>query len=275
MIKTILFFAVFSLLSLIALADGPVLAQHQSAAKQQVRERAITIPLSVGDYVNEVGAKVAYHQEAVGGVPQTAVRESGAVASGLAGPKIIEITTGMLKELENEAQLAAVLAYEQARALGFEIPTGKKRSGLGRRIAVSATAGAAAAVVADAIHRNVGGDRWVRAAASGAATAATVTLVYAAFPRRHNRPEVRLDNHAAEEAVRVLARAGYDPAEAPRVWERLNASEGIGGREGGYGDAKANRKRMKIQRKTLRRLDTGVEGFVGTDEYRTAVISHL
>jgi len=232
---------------------------------------------ALADYVQRVGERVLKGQAAVGQIPRTyRVRESTAVAAGLTEPGVIEVTTGLLATLGNEAQLANVLAYEQARAARVEPRRQGQGSGVGERVAQAATAGAATAAVgatvSEALRRE---NHIVRAAATGGAAAATLALVYAAWPRRHNRPEVRQDDEAAKQGIRAVVSAGYDGWSAAQAWGRITAGSPLGGPEGGYGHPKADRKRAKAQRAVLDRADVRTGGETGADSYRAAVLGKL
>jgi len=231
------------------------------------------------DYVQEVGDRLSSRQAAVGGFPLGfEVVETPAVAAGTPGRGVIQITTGFLASLESEAQLANVLAYEQARFVVRESrrqgPT--YRTHVGNAAARGAAAGAAGAVVGVAVGDALKGtDRYIRAAGTGAAVGATTAAVWAAMPRRMSRDHARTDDRAAAEGMRVLLATGYDGAAALQAWRRAQAAAGGGGPEGGYGDRKANRKREKAQRKILKQAGARSEGLEGVDRYRKAVLERL
>jgi len=233
----------------------------------------------VGVYVQEIGDRLSPRQAAVGGFPlRFEVVESPAVAADAPGRGVIQITTGLLASLESEAQLANVLAYEQAR---FVVRQSRRqgpahRSHAGNAAARGAAAGAAGAVVGVAASDALkGADRYVRAAGTGAAVGATTAAVLAVMPRRVSRDLAEYDDRAAAEGMRVLLATGYDGADALDAWRRTQSAAGGGGPEGGYGDRKANRKREKAQRKILKQAGDRSEGLGGAARYREAVLERL
>lgn len=121
---------------------------------------------------------------------------------------IIVVNSGMIALLENEAQLAAVLAHEISHATQ-EHTWRQLNKDKGKRTALA-----------------VGG---IAAAAFGLYGVTDILqLTLAAMQNGYNR---RLENQADRIGLEYLAAAGYDPREAPRVW-KLMAKR--------YGDAPTN-----------------------------------
>jgi hypothetical protein len=238
---------------------------------------AAAVDIQMVSYVQHVGARVTRGQAAVGDLPrQFQVREADALAAGLARPGVIEVTTGLLAALDNEAQLANILAYEQARAARQADRRTPRGQGAGSRIAQAAVVGAAAGAAGGAAREVFKDDsRILRDAATGAATAAAATAVYAAWPRRQNRGAARVDDNAAQSGLRAAIAVGYDGQAAVGAWGRIGAATPLGAVEGGYGDPKADRKRLKAQRKVLRKARGGTSGEIGQEAYRVAVLERL
>lgn len=121
---------------------------------------------------------------------------------------IIVINSGMLTMLENEAQLAAVMAHEISHATQ-EHTWRQLNKDKGKKTALA-----------------VGG---IAAAAFGLYGVSDILqLTLAAMQNGYSR---RLEDQADRVGLEYLAAAGYDPREAPRVW-KLMAKR--------YGDAPTN-----------------------------------
>jgi predicted Zn-dependent protease len=238
---------------------------------------AFALDPQISAYVQQVGNRVTLGQASVGDLPRTfQVREAASVAAGLARPGVVEVTTGLLAALDNEAQLANILAYEQARAARQADRRTPKRQGAGSRIAQAAAVGAAAGAAGGAAREIFKDEnRILRDAATGAATAAAATAVYASWPRRQNRSGARIDDNAAQAGLRAAIASGYDGQAAVGAWARVGTATPLGAVEGGYGDPKADRKRYKAQREVLRKARGKTSGEIGKEAYRTAVLERL
>lgn len=113
----------------------------------------------------------------------------------------VGVNTGILPIAQNEAGLAAIIGHEAAHAIARH---GAERMSQGMIIAVGG----------EALAYGMGGneqDRQLIRAAYGLGTAVTLTLP---FSRSH---ELEADYLG----LLYMARAGYDPAEAARLWERF------------------------------------------------------
>lgn len=121
---------------------------------------------------------------------------------------IIVINSGMIAHLENEGQLAAVIAHEISHATQ-EHSWRQMNKDKGKRTAIA-----------------IGG---IAAAAFGMYGVADVMqLTLAAMQNGYQR---RLENQADRIGLEYMVAAGYDPREAPRVWKLMGTK---------YGDAPTN-----------------------------------
>lgn len=173
-----------------------------SAPSSALPPGASGIDDSVRSYVRSVGGEVSKDPL----VRFDVFRDPVPNAYADAGRYEVAVSTGLLAALEDEAELAFVLAHEAAHLRASKRER-KGGSGLGRRIATSAAVGAASAVVGTAVAEAVDDShRYVRAAAVGAAVGATGAAVYAAMNGWGRKGEVR----AVKEGVRAACAAGYD-----------------------------------------------------------------
>tara|TARA_R110002095_G_scaffold43584_1_gene39522 strand:+ start:319 stop:1077 length:759 start_codon:yes stop_codon:yes gene_type:complete len=122
----------------------------------------------------------------------------------LPGGKIV-VYEGILPTCENEAGLAVVMSHEVAHVLA--------RHG-GERMSQQSAVNGAKTLVAYAMRNQeqVTTDAWMKA--YGMATTYGVILPYS---RKH-------ESEADHIGLMLMARAGYDPAEAPRFWTRFAAA---------------------------------------------------
>ncbi|MBL8488988.1 MAG: M48 family metalloprotease [Rhodocyclaceae bacterium] len=113
---------------------------------------------------------------------------------------MLQIWTGLLLRMANEAQLAAVIGHEIGHYLARHsldrLRDAKSRSAFGQFLGIALAA----------------------AGAGGAGSLAQLAVVASAFAygRDHEREADRIGQE-------LMARAGYDPGEAPRVWSQLLA----------------------------------------------------
>jgi hypothetical protein len=117
---------------------------------------------------------------------------------------IVVVYSGLLELLENEAQLAAVLAHEIAHAT-YEHTWREQKFHRGKRIAI--------------------GIAGIAAAAFGMQGVADLALmINAGIISRHSRS---LENQSDRVGLRYMSRAGYDPREAPAVWKLMARERGV------------------------------------------------
>ena len=112
----------------------------------------------------------------------------------------IYVHTGLLKVLQNESQLAAVLGHEIAH-----ITHEHSTRGLTRSIWTNILAGIAANVVKEATS-----GVWGVLAETG------ITMAHSAIVNGYGRD---FEDQADRVGLRYLHNAGYDPLEAPKVWD--------------------------------------------------------
>ncbi|WP_270938996.1 M48 family metallopeptidase, partial [Falsiroseomonas oryzae] len=118
----------------------------------------------------------------------------------------IVVTTGLMRLVANEDELAAVVAHEMAHHIAGHVASATRRVGMGAML--GATVGG---VVGDAIGL---GDRLARAGAEAGARAAELT-----FSKAQEREADYLGAH-------IAARAGYDLDRAGVLWAKLTALSG-------------------------------------------------
>lgn len=127
------------------------------------------------------------------------------------------VYTGIMPVMDNEAQLAAVLGHEVAHAT--------KRHGKERY--ARAIKGNVAGLVIGGITA-IGGQAFCKSKSchlltglGGAAAGFAITF----FDRKFSRGE---ESEADKVGQNLMARAGYDPAEAIKFWDRMAKEEGAG-----------------------------------------------
>jgi predicted Zn-dependent protease len=140
------------------------------------------------------------------------------------------VHTGLLARMENEAQLATVLGHEMTHVenrhmLRFQ------RAARNRQIALTALAVTAAVVVAgetgDAIEHGDYGRAARLEVFSDVLVSLGLTIAFVAAVNGYGRG---LEDEADQGAFAKLAAAGYDPGEAPKVYEALMEDRGDPGK---------------------------------------------
>ncbi len=147
------------------------------------------------------------------------------------------VYTGIMPILENEAALAAVMGHEVAHATLRHGKDRYARSVRGSLIGLGLTVGS---IVAGQFICKTQMCK-LAFAAGGAAGGLAVTF----FDRKFSRED---ETSADQEGQIYMARAGYDPSEASKVWERMErASGGKGPPEWTSTHPKNERRRNNLQ----------------------------
>lgn len=127
----------------------------------------------------------------------------------------IAVYTGIMPVLKTEAALAAVLGHEVAHAT---LRHGKQRYARAIKENYAGLAIGAAAIIGGQLLCKTDTCKKV-SALGGVASAFLITFLDRKFSRG--------DESAADKEGQIyMARAGYDPAEAPRLWDRMTAASG-------------------------------------------------
>jgi len=119
----------------------------------------------------------------------------------------IAVYTGILEVAKNEAGLAAIVGHEVAHAVARH---GAER--MSQQVLVTGALTVGTLVLGGQMTER---DRTILAALGMGATVGVILP----FSRSH-------ENEADEIGLYYMARAGYDPREAPRVWKRMRQSYG-------------------------------------------------
>ncbi|MGZ3789893.1 MAG: M48 family metallopeptidase [Bacteriovorax sp.] len=127
----------------------------------------------------------------------------------------IAVYTGIMPVLKTEAALAAVLGHEVAHAT---LRHGKQRYARAiKENIIGMVAGAAVIAGGQFLCKT---DTCKKLSALGG-VAAGFALTF--FDRKYSRTD---ESAADKEGQIYMARAGYDPEEAPRLWDRMSAASG-------------------------------------------------
>lgn len=125
------------------------------------------------------------------------------------------VYTGIMPVLKTEAALAAVIGHEVAHAT---LRHGKQRYARAITNNMLGMAIGGGAILAGQYFCKTATCKAL-AMAGGAAAGFAITF----FDRKFSRGD---ESDADKEGQMYMARAGYDPTEAPRLWDRMNASHG-------------------------------------------------
>ncbi len=211
-----------------------VIGREQFAPAQQMQGGAYRTDPELSEYVNQVGQRVA----AASGVdlPYEFVVLNNSVpnAWALPGGKIA-INRGLLSELRNEAELAAVLGHEVAHAAARH---GAKRI----------ERGIVAQTVLVAVAIGTSGQEYAREAVGAAQVAAGL------LNQKYSRDAER---EADFYGTRFLAKAGYDPYAAVTLQEtfvRLAGEQRMDWMQGLFASHPASTERVTNNRRLLRQL---------------------
>lgn len=127
----------------------------------------------------------------------------------------IAVYTGIMPVLKTEAALAAVLGHEVAHATRRHGKKGYARSMTERNLGL--ILGGAAVVGSQFLCKDVK----CRLLAAGGGVAAGFAITF--FDRKFSRSD---ETEADQYGQLYMAKAGYDPSESIRLWERMSAATG-------------------------------------------------
>jgi predicted Zn-dependent protease len=140
------------------------------------------------------------------------------------------VHTGLLARMENEDQLATVLGHEMTHVENRHMLRWR-RSAQNKQIALSVAAVAAAVIVAGEEAEQLGKGHWGKAAAIDVMSQVLIGLgLQLAFLASVNGYGRALEAEADQGGFVKLTAAGYDTAQAPRVYEALLEDRGDPGK---------------------------------------------
>lgn len=229
------------------------MGEQNYAPAQQGQGGAYVVDAAVVGYVQEVGRSLAARSDRPD-LPYEFVVLNNSVPNAWAMPGgKIAVNRGLLVELENEAELAAVLAHEIVHAAARHGAKGVERG----MLLQAGTAGIGLAVSG----RNQA-DLLVGAAAVGA------TLINQKYTRNQ-------EQEADYYGMHYMARVGYEPAAAISLQEkfvRLSQQGHSNWLDGLFASHPPSEERVALNRKTRTELPAG--GKLGREEYlrRLAVL---
>ncbi|BDY11778.1 M48 family metallopeptidase [Hydrogenimonas cancrithermarum] len=117
------------------------------------------------------------------------------------------VYTGLFKYIDNDAQLATVMAHEIAHAIAHHVA---------ERISVAQLTGIATAIAAEAIHSSANEYQQLYEAALGIGSQVGVMLPYSRMQ----------ESEADHIGLILMAEACYDPREALKFWEKFAKANG-------------------------------------------------
>lgn len=191
--------------SLIIIPESQEVAIGQGMAQQVEETETILQDSEWQAYLNEVGQKIARVSDRSSLEYHFTVIESDQINAFAAPGGYIYFYTGLLKEMDNEAEMAAVMAHEISHVVGRH---GVKRlqSALG---------------VAMAYQLVFGSDG--TSEALNAAIGVGMNLIFADYSRDNER-------EADQFGIHYMVKAGYNPYAAKTMYDKLAA---LGGGSGG------------------------------------------
>lgn len=198
---------------------------HREEQQLQTKSRPYDDPL-LDEYLARLGAKLMPDDARGAGGPVlrfSVLRDPTLNAFAMPDGRVY-IHTGLLARLDSEAQLAMIVAREMTHVINRHALS-VTRDGQGQRLSAAASIGVAAAVGADAGSS----DHLGTAALSPTANALfgpALQLAALAAIIGYGRD---LEREADAGGMANLVRAGYDPKEAPRAFDRLRKESADGG----------------------------------------------
>lgn len=229
--------------------------QYYGPTKQSEGGPYVTLP-ELTTYVNSVGQRLAEHSPR-SNLPYEFVVLNSPVpnAWALPGGKIA-INRGLLEVLENEAELAAVLAHEIVHAAARHSAQRMERQTIGQAVTAAAMLG-----VASAVKESGNRDLILGAAHTSAALGANIL-----FARYSRDAEEEADYYG----MQIMSAAGYDPIGAVTLQEKFLALyEGRNPNwlEGLFASHPPSARRVELNQATLQELPEG--GQLGRDSYQS------
>jgi predicted Zn-dependent protease len=237
-------------LGLVSESQEIAIGEEQYLPSRQMQGGDYRLDPALTEYVSGVGQRLAANSDRKLPYEFVVLNDSSPNAWALPGGKIA-VNRGLLVELENEAQLAAVLGHEIVHAAARHGAQGMERG-----ILLQGAVLAAGVAMSDSDYSAL--------ASGGAAIAAN--LINQKYGRDAERESDRY-------GMEYMARAGYDPAEAVRlqqIFVELSESGDQGWLSGLFASHPPSPERVENNRATLRSL--GVRGGeIGRERYQQAV----
>lgn len=238
-------------LSFVSEAEEIAIGEEQYAPAQQMQGGDYTVDPLVGDYVRQVGQRLAAVSDRRLPYEFVVINDSTPNAWALPGGKIA-VNRGLLAQLDNEAELAAVLGHEIVHAAARHGAQAIQRQTLLQGAVL------AAGVAAQATD-----------AAPAALVIGTAALGAQLVNFRYGRDaELESDHYGMD----YMARAGYDPHAAVTLQEKfVKLAEGRqqGWLDGLFASHPPSRERVEANRRHAAEL--GVTGEIGAERYQEAV----
>ena len=232
-----------------ALSPPPEIAAEEEDRILLTRVRAYEDPALTG-YLGKLVERLLSEEERAGSAPEIVVVRDPTINAFAMPPGRIYVHTGLLSRIDNEAQLATIVAREVTH--------------LRRRPSVALAD--AHARIAEALHPIALGiaaptpfaeeGSAVLSPMAGAILGARLPRAYTASMTGSGRESEAVADAGAMER---LVRAGYDPSEAPKVFERLRKEARVGGVIERFflGSAAGLEERVEV----MTRLAGGASGF--------------
>ena len=215
-------------------------------------------------YVSEIGQKLITHIPGAENMNFTfrTIRNPHLNAFAMATGAIY-VHTGLLARLENEAQLAGVIAHEITHSL-------KQHPVLGYSHSKSRTAGYQMLSIGASVAFALVGGRGAGAYIGDQFAQMGLVLMTSASISGYSRD---MEQEADMDGLEWVSAAGYDPAEVPKVFGLFMKEYGDSGKMENYfwGDHPRNTTRMKYLNEAIQRKNPGGKsrgGYLGTEEYR-------
>jgi predicted Zn-dependent protease len=240
-------------LGFVSMAQQIAIGEQQFRPAQQMQGGRYQVDPELSDYVQRVGQRVAAHSGVELPYEFVVLNNSVPNAWALPGGKLA-INRGLLTELRNEAELAAVLGHEIAHAAGRHGAKSIERGMVSQAVLVGVAIGAA--------------DTEYAATALG-----TAQLAAGLLNQKYGRDAER---EADFYGTRFMARAGYDPYAAVSLQEtflRLSEGQRPSWVEGLFASHPPSAERVANNRALVEELRA--EGFTGgefgADAYQAAL----